>query len=316
MKKTFFSKLAISSITSILIITLFTVQVSAATLYSFIQTFNQLNNNGTITERNISTYCPTDGKLQVVLKNKLNSYKLYMHYLGDSSPTSVVAEAEPVSGVYVFDCPRNLPEGKYNFYYVLKYFTQPPLTPTTIYVFKFSQETIEVKYTKSNTVNATGINLSKKSYTLKPGVSVQLKAKLTPSNSTNTSLSWKSSNTKVAVVNASGNVTAVGNGTAYITVSTDNGKTDKCKVEVKTPAASIKLKKTSISLKKGKTQKLIVSKYTPSNVYPKTIIWRIKNKNIATVNSKGIVKGIKPGTTYIYAKTWNGKTAKCKIIVR
>ncbi|MCL2080553.1 MAG: Ig-like domain-containing protein [Oscillospiraceae bacterium] len=46
-------------------------------------------------------------------------------------------------------------------------------------------------------------------------------------------VSWKSSNTKVVTVDENGRITAVGPGTATITVRTASGKTDKCKVTVK-----------------------------------------------------------------------------------
>lgn len=53
---------------------------------------------------------------------------------------------------------------------------------------------------------------------------------------------------------------------------------------------------------------------TPSDAQT-TISWSSDNSNIATVSSTGVVKGIKAGTTYIYAKTSNGKLDYCMVTV-
>ena len=58
----------------------------------------------------------------------------------------------------------------------------------------------------------------------KIGESVKLNVKIEPENAENQKLTWKSDNEKVAVVDKDGKVTAVGNGTATITVTTEDGK--------------------------------------------------------------------------------------------
>lgn len=54
---------------------------------------------------------------------------------------------------------------------------------------------------------------------------------------------------------------------------------------------------------------------SPSNATNKTITYVSSNTNIATVDSKGIVKGKSGGTVTITAKSSNGKTGECKIEV-
>lgn len=71
------------------------------------------------------------------------------------------------------------------------------------------------------------------SMTLANGSTATLMPTFAPSDATNTDVTWSSSNTSVATVNAQGNVTAVGNGTATITVTTaDGGFTATCEVTV------------------------------------------------------------------------------------
>lgn len=89
------------------------------------------------------------------------------------------------------------------------------------------------------TVNTpvTGVSLNTESIFLEPDQTEQLTATVTPENATNQSVSWSSSSTDVTTVNSSGIVTAVGEGDAVITVSSDDGDfTDSCIVTVGPPA--------------------------------------------------------------------------------
>lgn len=79
----------------------------------------------------------------------------------------------------------------------------------------------------------TGVSLNKDSLSLEPGGSEALTATVTPDNATNKNVTWSSSAEGVATVDASGNVTAVAEGTATITAATeDGGKTATCTVKV------------------------------------------------------------------------------------
>ena len=83
------------------------------------------------------------------------------------------------------------------------------------------------------TVAVTGVTLNKTEATIKVGVSLQLTATIAPSNATNKNVTWSSSDSSVATVNAVGKVTAVKAGSATITVKTNDGeKTATCQITV------------------------------------------------------------------------------------
>lgn len=84
----------------------------------------------------------------------------------------------------------------------------------------------------------TGISLPA-AKTLQEGSSVSLTPTLTPSDVT-TTFRWESSETSVATVTQGGVVTAVGSGTAVITVTTRNGLTASCTVTVPEPALRLR----------------------------------------------------------------------------
>jgi uncharacterized protein YjdB len=85
----------------------------------------------------------------------------------------------------------------------------------------------------TTTVSVTGISLDQNSVSLNNGESVQLHGTISPANATNQSVSWSSSNTSIATVNSTGLVTAIAEGSATITVTTnDGGYADACAVTV------------------------------------------------------------------------------------
>ncbi|MDD4367042.1 MAG: family 10 glycosylhydrolase [Eubacteriales bacterium] len=79
---------------------------------------------------------------------------------------------------------------------------------------------------------------------------------------------------------------------------------------------SIKLKSKSKTIKRGKKYKIGVI-WNPSDTNPKSVTFKSSNKKVATVTSKGTVKGIKKGKATITVKTKNkGRTAKFKVKVK
>lgn len=88
---------------------------------------------------------------------------------------------------------------------------------------------------KAKTVAVTSVTVSPKTLDLEVGQTGTLTATVKPDNATNKTVTWTTSNDKVATVDNNGVVTAVGKGTATITAAAD-GKTAACTVTVKVPA--------------------------------------------------------------------------------
>ena len=92
-------------------------------------------------------------------------------------------------------------------------------------------------FTRQRVVAVTGVALNTTSLYMYKGQSgVTLSATVSPSNASDKSVVWSSSNTSVAVVDENGNVRAVSSGTAVITARANNGgnpgKSAKCTVTV------------------------------------------------------------------------------------
>ncbi|MBQ9641922.1 MAG: Ig-like domain-containing protein [Bacteroidaceae bacterium] len=128
-------------------------------------------------------------------------------------------------------------------------------------------------------------------------------------------MSWTSSNRSVATVDDNGNVTAVGEGTAFITFDPVVGPEVYCYVTVKSvpDPTSIELSTNNISIVEKETATLTYT-LSPSNA-ASTVTWQSSNSNIATVTNDGVVTGVKEGTAQITATTANGKSASCTVNV-
>ena len=85
---------------------------------------------------------------------------------------------------------------------------------------------------KNPVVEVTGVSLDKNSLSLEVGDTYMLTATVIPSNATDKTITWSSSNSAVATVNQEGNVTAKDTGIATITAKSNSGKLATCKVIV------------------------------------------------------------------------------------
>lgn len=160
------------------------------------------------------------------------------------------------------------------------------------------------KATCKVTVKASSVKFTKKTAVVYKGKTVTVKAALAGVSS----VKYTSSNKKVATVNSkTGAVKGLKAGTVTITATSGKLKATY-KLTVKNPTFS--LTKSSATIKKGKTT-IIKSKAAPAG----KVTYTSSNKKVATVTSKGVVKGIKKGKATITVKC-NGITKKFVVTVK
>ena len=166
-------------------------------------------------------------------------------------------------------------------------------------------------------VAVTGIKLDRGYLTLNQGNSERLAATITPSNATDKSVTWKSSNTRVATVSSSGMVTAQSEGRATITATASNGKTASCDVTVE-PAVEVRyvtVSPRSLTLEEGKSKSLSASVY-PDDAADQSVSWSSSNTSVATVSRSGVVTAVSQGSARITATSGNGKYDYCNVTVK
>ena len=127
-------------------------------------------------------------------------------------------------------------------------------------------------------------------------------------------VNWTSSKSSVAKVSKDGKVTARKAGTAYIIAEVD-GVSAKCKIVVKKAKITVKIGKKKVG---NKTLNLKVSKkYTlKTTIVPEgKVTYKVKNKKILKISSKGKITTLKKGTTTITVSA-NGMKKKIKVKVK
>ena len=130
-------------------------------------------------------------------------------------------------------------------------------------------------------------------------------------------LEWESSNPEVASVDENGIVTGNKNGTAVITVRTNNGKHAETTVEVQTSPTEIVLNAAELQIDIAQAQHTkLEAAIKPVTANVKTgITWSSSNSDVASVNQTGEVEAKSTGKTVISVVTENGCATDCTITV-
>ncbi|MDB1446932.1 Ig-like domain-containing protein [Bifidobacterium adolescentis] len=171
-----------------------------------------------------------------------------------------------------------------------------------------------------SSVSISGSGVSDGKLSLKLGASVQLTATVTPSNATDKTVSWTSSNSSVAKV-SDGKITAVKAGTATIT-ATAGGKTASVVVAVAdnpVPVESVSVSGDGVSdgklsLKSGASAQLTAT-VKPDNATDRKVTWTSSDSSVANVMGTGVVTaGSKAGKATVTA-TAGGKSASVEVTV-
>ena len=177
-----------------------------------------------------------------------------------------------------------------------------------------------VKNTATPTIKPTTkpseikLTLDRNSVILGKNEKIKIKGKI----SVKKSIVWKSEDTKIATVDNKGNIIARGIGSTTVTAKVG---TVKRKVNVVVYLAPVKLglnkslaTKANWTLKKGKSKQIRL--YFTKGSYSNKIVFKSSNKKVATVTSGGLVRAKKKGKATITAKTFNGKKATIKLVVK
>jgi len=156
-------------------------------------------------------------------------------------------------------------------------------------------------YAQINQIPFQGITIDKAQSTLYIGGT----ASTTTLNITGMkqSITWKSSNEKVAKVSKSGKVTAIAKGTVVISANID-GLIASCIIEVKDPY----INSNKLTLKVGSSDTLLMKGISSG------VTWSSANSSIVKVNNIGKITALKTGTVIVKAKA-GGKEYQCAITV-
>ena len=176
------------------------------------------------------------------------------------------------------------------------------------------EEATVAHYESANNYYTGKVSIDKTSMTLGVKESCTLQAVITNSNNPLQSVSWSSSNPKIVTVDSNGKITGVSVGSATITAALENGSTSSCKITVKKAPTSLALNISSLTMGIGETFDL--NRVLPSDRGSYSVTYSSNNTKGVKVNTKnGIITARGWGTATITAKTYNGKTATCRVKV-
>ena len=170
---------------------------------------------------------------------------------------------------------------------------------------------------KAPDVKVESVTVVPASLSLVEGTSQQVRATVLPANATDPTVTWISSNTQVATVNA-GTVTAVKPGSATITATAGVQK-GTCAVTVTARIINV----SAVTLNKSKTTIIIGGSETltatvsPADASDKSVSWSSSAPAVATVDQSGKVTAVSVGSATITVTTVSGgKTATCVVTVQ
>jgi len=167
---------------------------------------------------------------------------------------------------------------------------------------------------------AVQITISPDNYRLGYGKTVMLEAKVTNHGEEikNMPIIWESSDEDVCTVDETGRVTGVDYGYATIRAEIDDeyGAYATCEIRVVREVTSIRLNHSVLTVIQGHTVSLKAD-IQPSNATYTDASFSSDDEKIAAVDEDGMITGIKPGSTWVWAKAKDnsGKAARCYVTV-
>ena len=179
-----------------------------------------------------------------------------------------------------------------------------------------SGQSASCDYTVKNLT--TKIDVNPKSLTMVIGQVKQIDYTISPDDVFDSSVTWSSNNTAVALVDQAGHVKAKKAGTAIITVKTNDGSevVGTCEVVINNPIIWISLDHNYITLKKGDSVELKATVY-PDSATNRNLTWKSSNNNVIVVDNKGNITAKNGGNAEITVSANDGsdKFDKCSVNV-
>lgn len=165
------------------------------------------------------------------------------------------------------------------------------------------------------TANCTGMTLDPSELEVNVGAenAKRINAVLEPVGSS-TTVTWTSSDTNIATVDATGLVIGKKAGLVYITAQTSEGILRQAKVMVKQPCNTVSFNPSSYTMKTGDTYKPVMV-LNPTDTTD-TFTWSSFDTKIATVDANGVITAKASGDTFITATSTSGKMGILRIYVQ
>lgn len=164
----------------------------------------------------------------------------------------------------------------------------------------------------SVTLDATHIELQQNE-------DLQLTATVQPNDARNQRVRWESDDESIATVNSEGLIHGVGIGTTVVRVITeDGGHEAECEVVVVEPVTVTRITLSEETLTIGGGERVTLqATVEPDDAQNKAVIWSVADATIASVNAKGVVRGLRVGTTTVTATAADGSGvyATCTVSV-
>ena len=165
----------------------------------------------------------------------------------------------------------------------------------------------------------TGIILNETEIELFEDEGKMLKATVTPTDATDKTVTWTTSNNQVATVSTNGLVIGVKEGSTTITCTANDNSGVKatCTVTVKkkpVPVSQIILNKTTLTLEKSKDYQLTAT-IKPDNATNKGVTWTTDNAQVADVTNTGLITALAEGSATITCTAIDGSGVKATCIV-
>lgn len=152
----------------------------------------------------------------------------------------------------------------------------------------------------------TGLAVSPSSATVAVGATETLTAVATPANTTNQSVTWSSSNTAIATVDAYGVVSAVAAGSATITATsvTDGTITATAAITVPTPTipvSGVSVSGSTLAMSVGGSTQSLAATVSPADATNTAVSWSSSDSAVASVDVYGVVTAVSNGSATITA---------------